>query len=146
MKKNMTFSLLEKIQQTQLRKIILNIKILHDKRMHDTKQLQVLNNYEKEYIKKIYKEIVFGMCMHKWIHYNDFVIVLRKIIQDNEIFLKKNDNMIENSILNWCNHENQRKIWHILNIKNKKKILKSKKIQARVLNDNDIQLKLLKKG
>lgn len=144
--KNVTFSILEKIEKVKLKKETIKIKNLYEKRIQDIQQLELLNNYKKEYIKKIHTKIILGVPVTKWKNYNDFISILQIIIRDNKNIIEKNQKIIEENLKNWRKNQNKVKVWQHLNIKNKNKILRIKKIQEQILNDHYFQLKFLKKG
>lgn len=144
--KKIFFSTLEKMERKKIEKIIINIKKLGLKKKEQDKQLRVLIEYEKEYIKKINHQLTSGMCMHKWKNYNNFISVLNLVIKDNRIILEENKKLIEEKLRSWFQSQKKIKIWKHLNTIKKKQILKIGKIQEQTLNDHYIQLKFLIKG
>ncbi|AEO08442.1 flagellar FliJ protein [Buchnera aphidicola str. Ak (Acyrthosiphon kondoi)] len=144
--KNFLFSMLEKIEKKNIEKETINIKNLYSKEKQNSQQLQLLIDYKKEYSTKIQNKMILGVCIHQWKNYNDFISILQIIIKDNINEIEKNKKTIENSLKSWSNSQIKLNIWKYLNAINKKKILKIKKKQEEIMNDNYNQLKFLKKG
>lgn len=144
--KNFIFLILEQMEKVNLTKEIIKIKNLHEKQTQDIQQLELLQNYQKEYIKEIYAKIILGVSINHWKNYNNFISILQIVVKDNQDMIEKNQTIIEETLKSYFKNQNKVKVWQNLNIKNKRKILKIKNIQEQILNDNYVQLKFLKKG
>ncbi|QCI25310.1 flagellar export protein FliJ [Buchnera aphidicola (Sitobion avenae)] len=144
-KKNF-FSVLEDIEIKKIEKEIINIKSLYLKKKQNTEQIKLLINYQKEYSKKIYNKMTSGICIHKWKNYNNFIKILETIIEDNVNRIEKNKKIIEDNLKKLSKNQMKQNVWKHLNIKYKKKIFKTKKIQQEIIDDSYIQLKFFKKG
>ncbi|QCI20234.1 flagellar export protein FliJ [Buchnera aphidicola (Brachycaudus cardui)] len=139
-------SILEKIEIQKIEKEIINLKNMFLKQKHNNQQLELLVEYEKEYIKKTYNQLLSGMCIYQWKNYNNFISMLRVIIKDNRDMLKKNQEVIKERLNIWSKSQKKLQFWKNLNFINKTQILNIKRIEEQILNDNYIQLKFFKKG
>jgi len=144
--KKVSFSIFEEIEKKKIEKETINIKNLYLKKRQIDAQLKILIEYQKDYVKKINNKIILGVCVHQWQNYKNFIFILESIIKDNINSFEKNNTMIQKSLNKWSKNQIQRKIWKHLNIINEKKILRIKKIQEEIINDDFAQLKFLKKG
>ncbi|QIQ41691.1 MAG: flagellar export protein FliJ [Buchnera aphidicola (Microlophium carnosum)] len=144
--KKFSFSLLEEIEKKKIDIELINLKQLYLQKEQNSKQLQLLIDYQKEYSKKIHDKMILGICIHQWENYNNFISMLQIIIQDNLNRIEKHKKIIEESLRTWSKNKIKLKVWQHFNIVNKKEILKIRKIQEDIINNNYIQLKFLKKG
>lgn len=90
--------------------------------------------------------MISGVSIQQWQNYNNFISILQVIIKDNINRIKKNQQIIDESVKRWSKNQIQFKIWQHFNIINKKKIFNIKKIQEEIINSNQMQLKFFKKG
>ncbi|QCI20820.1 flagellar export protein FliJ [Buchnera aphidicola (Hyperomyzus lactucae)] len=143
-KKNL-FSILENIEQKKIEKEIINIKNLYMQKKQNNKQLNLLSDYQKEYVKKIDDYLRLGVFVYHWKDYNNFILLLDVIIKDNINIIKKNQRIIQESLQRWFNNEQKLKIWKHLHKKSSKHTLKVIKIKEQAVHDNYTQLKFFKK-
>lgn len=141
-----TFSILEKIEKIKIDKNLIKIKNLHAQQKQSIQQLKLLNNYKKEYINTIKNKILSGIYMYEWKNYNSFILILNKIIKNNEEIINQNKKNIKKYLNQWSKNLDQIKIWQILQNKNQKEILKLKITLEQLSNDHFLQFNLLKKG
>jgi len=144
--KKVSFSILEEIEKKKIKKETVNIKNLYLKKRQIGEQLKILIHYQKDYIKKIHNKIISGVCVHQWQNYKNFISILESIIKDNINNIEKNNKMIQKSLNQWSKNQIKLKVWKHLNIINEKKILRIKKIQEEIINNDFAQLKFFKKG
>lgn len=137
------FSILEEIEKTKIVNKTIKIKNLYLKKKEVNDQLKTLMNYNKEYIDKKYQKMKHRFPFYQWKSYNSFIAILTAIIEENKNILLKNQKDIEKILEKWSKNQVKLKKWQYLDALNKKNILKTKKIQEEILNDNQVQLKIL---
>ncbi|QCI23644.1 flagellar export protein FliJ [Buchnera aphidicola (Macrosiphoniella sanborni)] len=144
--KKKIFSILEKIEQKKIEQNLVNIKRLFLREKEHVDQLNILIDFQKEYLKKMNEKMKLGMSIHSWKNYNNFILLLDKAIQENLYFIENNKKNIQDNIKIWSKHQVKLNTWTSFNRIYKKKISKKiQKIQEQIMSDNFIQLKYFKK-
>ncbi|QIE01833.1 flagellar export protein FliJ [Buchnera aphidicola] len=144
-KKNV-FSILEKIEKNKYQITMMNIKNIYLQERKNLDQLKILNNYRKEYLKKIHIEMLAGINVNYLINYNNFMRMLDKIIQENICFIENHKKIVNEHLNAIIKSQINLKTWEYLDKICKKNILKRKLRKEQMINDNNIQLQSFQKG
>lgn len=139
--KKKIFSILGKIEQRKIEKKTIKIKSLLIREQQNINQLNILTNYQTEYLNKMHEEMKSGISRHSWENYNNFIIFLDKIIQKNIYIIKHNKKIIKENLNSWSQSQRKLNVWKNFYQIYKKKMDKIQTIQSQIMNDTCIQLK-----
>lgn len=115
--KKILFSILEIVEKKNIEKESILIKILYSQQKEHEKQLQLLQNYQKEYKEKLYKKQLLGIFSYDWNNYNNFIFILSIIIENNIKIASDNKKKIQNKINILLKSQIKLKTWEYLSKK-----------------------------
>ncbi|QCI24184.1 flagellar export protein FliJ [Buchnera aphidicola (Muscaphis stroyani)] len=144
--KKIPFLILEKIEKKNAEKKMIDMKNVSLNNKQCYQQLELLINYQNEYIKKLFNKTLVGILSYEWNNYKDFIYLLNCIIQDHKTQIKKNEKKMKKKINNYLKNQSKLKVWSLLNFKNKQVILKHKELMDQKLNNELSQLNAFQKG
>lgn len=144
--KKKIFSILENLEKKNIEKDIINIKNLYLQKEKFFTQLNLLKDYQKEYLIKLKSKIELGICLYQWRNYNNFILILYFLIKENEQKIKKNQKILEKSLKQHSKNQIKLKTWNYLYTKYKKKEIRKILLVEEMISDEFSQLKNLAEG